>query len=98
MVAFVRLHKLTSKGAADIRDFKKGLAEFRKLQEEMGVKIITSYACLGEYDFVSIIDAPDDEAAFKLSVALGEAGNISTVTMKAMKIEEFSEMASTFKT
>ncbi|MFQ5800131.1 MAG: GYD domain-containing protein [Candidatus Hydrothermarchaeales archaeon] len=94
MVEFVRLHKLTSKGATNIRDFKKNLDEFRKLQEEMGVKIIASYACLGEYDFVSIINAPDDESAFKLSVVLGEKGNISTVTMKAMKTDEFAEMTS----
>ncbi len=95
MVEFVRLHKLTSKGAANIKDFKKSLGEFRKVQSEMGVKIIASYACLGEYDFVSIIDAPSDETAFKLSAVLGEGGIISTVTMKAMKTEEFAEMAST---
>jgi uncharacterized protein with GYD domain len=94
MVEFVRLHKLTAKGAANIKDFKKSLDEFRKLQEEMGVKIIASYACLGEYDFISIIDAPDDETAFKLSAVLGEKGNISTVTMKAMRTEKFAKMAS----
>jgi uncharacterized protein with GYD domain len=94
MVEFVRLHKLTAKGAANIKDFKRSLGEFRKLQEELGVKIITSYACLGEYDFVSIIDAPSDEAAFKLSAALGKAGSVSTVTMKAMKTDDFAEMAS----
>jgi uncharacterized protein with GYD domain len=94
MVDYVRLHKLTSKGATDIKDFKKSLGKFREIQEEMGVKIISSYACLGEYDFVSIIDAPDDETVFKLSAVLGEGGIISTVTMKAMKTEDFAEMAS----
>jgi uncharacterized protein with GYD domain len=94
MAEFVRLHKLTAKGAANIKDFKKSLEEFRMLQEKMGVKVIASYACLGEYDFVSIIDAPDDEAAFKLSAVLGEAGSISTVTMKSMKTDDFADMAS----
>jgi uncharacterized protein with GYD domain len=92
MVAFVRLHKLTSKGSADIRDFKKSLEEYRKGLKEMGVKVIASYACMGEYDFVSIIDAPDDEAAFKASLA--NKGIVTTATMKAMKTDEFAEMTS----
>lgn len=94
MVEYVRLHKLTARGAADIKDFKKSLNGFRKVQDEMGVKLLASYACLGEYDFVSIIEVPDDETAFKLSAVLGKMGNISTVTMKAMKTEEFAEMSS----
>jgi uncharacterized protein with GYD domain len=94
MPEFVRLHKLTGKGAREIKDFKKSLKEFRAVQEKMGVKLITSYACLGEYDFISIIDAPDDKTAFKLSARLGELGNISTVTMKAMRTEQFADLAS----
>jgi uncharacterized protein with GYD domain len=58
----------------------------------MGSKVIASYACLGEYDFVSIIDAPDDETVFKLSAQLGCRGNISTITMKAMPTEKFAEL------
>jgi len=92
MPAFVRLHKLTSKGASDIRNFKKNLEDMRSLQDKMGIKLIASYACLGEYDFVSIIEAPDDEAAIKLSATMGGKGNISTVTMRAMPTEKFADM------
>jgi uncharacterized protein with GYD domain len=92
MPEFVRLHKLTAKGAGSIGDFGKHLAEFRKIQKDAGVKLIASYACLGEYDFVSIIDVPDDETAFKLSAQLGCKGNISTITMKAMPTEKFAEL------
>jgi uncharacterized protein with GYD domain len=96
MPEFVRLHRLTSTGAAELGDFKKSLEEFRELQEKMGVKLIASYACLGDYDFVSIINAPDDETAFELSARLGRRGNISTVTMKAMPIERFADMTEKF--
>jgi uncharacterized protein with GYD domain len=97
MPQFVRLHRLTSKGATDIGDFKSHLEDFRKVQKEMGVRLIASYACLGEYDFVSIIDVPDDETAFKLSAQLGCMGNISTVTMKAMATEEFASLTHKLK-
>ncbi|MEE9594436.1 MAG: GYD domain-containing protein [Candidatus Hydrothermarchaeales archaeon] len=92
MPYFVRLHKLTSKGASGIGNLKKNLGEIRSLQDEAGIKIIASYACLGEYDFVSIIEAPDDEAAFKLSAAIGGMGNIATTTMKAMPTDDFAEL------
>lgn len=94
MVVFVRLHRLTSKGAAKMKDLKSSLDEYRELQEEMGVKVLASYACLGEYDFVSVIDAPDDETVFKLSAVIGEKGIISTVTMRAIKTEDFVKIAS----
>ncbi len=92
MPEFVRLHKLTPKGAKDIKDFKKLLGEYRKRQKERGVKVIASYACLGKYDFISIIDAPDDKTAFIDSLDSKET--VSTITMKAMKTEEFAEMTS----
>lgn len=92
MPAFVRLHKLTSKGASNIRNFKKNLEAIRELQRETGIKLIASYACLGEYDFVSIIEAPDDETAFKISAAIGSRGNIATTTMRAMPMDEFAEL------
>jgi uncharacterized protein with GYD domain len=92
MPIFVRLHKLTAKGASDIGNFKKNLLEIRELQEKMGVRLIASYACLGEYDFVSIIEAPDDETAFRVSAAIGGKGNIATITMRAIPTDEFAEL------
>ncbi len=93
MPVYVRLHKLTAKGAQGIKDFENSLKESRKKQESMGIKVIASYATLGEYDFVSIVDAPSDEAAFKISAVLGSIGVVSTVTMRAMPTEKFAEMA-----
>ncbi len=95
MPLFVRLHKLTAKGAQELKDFEKTLKEFRKIQEGMGIKVVASYATLGEYDLVSIVDAPSDEAAFRISAVLGTIGNVSTVTMRAMPIEEFTKMTKT---
>ncbi len=92
MPIFVRLHRLTSKGASDIKNFKKSLNDIRAIQKKLKIKLIASYACLGKYDFVSIIEAPDDKTAFKVSAAIGRKGNISTVTMKAMTTDEFAEM------
>lgn len=78
--------------ATDIKNFKKNLVEIRALQKKMKVKVLASYACLGKYDFVSIIEAPDDETAFKLSAAIGGKGNISTLTMRCITTDKFAEM------
>lgn len=57
----------------------------------MGVKILAQYALLGPYDFVNILEAPDNKAISKVAVELGSRGTLHTMTMAAMTIEEFTK-------
>ena len=56
--------------------------------EALGVKVLKQYAVLGPYDFVNIVEAPDNEAIFKLSVELGSRGTIQITSMPAITIDE----------
>jgi uncharacterized protein with GYD domain len=46
-------------------------------------------ACLGPFDFVNVIEAPDAATIAKLSVALGARGSAKLQSYELMEIEDF---------
>jgi len=57
----------------------------------MGAKVIAQYAILGMYDFLSILEAPDNDTIAKVSTELGSRGTIQLMTLSAIPVYEFVE-------
>lgn len=95
MATFVRLAKLTEHGNRRIRDFGRVLHEAREILKGEGVKILHAYATMGRYDFVVILEAPDEKTMIKASALIGGTGNVTAETLPAMDMEEFNKL---FKT
>ncbi len=74
------------------------ILEVNREVEAMGIKIIDQYAVLGPYDFVTIIEAPDDATVAKLSVRLGSRGTVKITSLPAIQTREFVEKLSEKKT
>ena len=55
----------------------------------MGIKVKQQFAVLGQYDFVNIVDAPDNETVMRMSVELGARGSVQLITLPAIPVEEF---------
>ena len=89
MPIYCMLTTLTDKGRRSIMENPDRIKEVNKEVEYMGVKIIDQYALLGQYDFVNILEAPNNEVAAKLSVELSARGTIQTVTLAAMPLDNF---------
>jgi uncharacterized protein with GYD domain len=51
-------------------------------------------ACFGEYDFVALVDYPDEVAALKGAAYAAAQGNASIQTLPARPIEEFFKIVS----
>ena len=83
------LTKLTTWGRKSIKERPERIKEVNKEVEAMGVRIIGQYAVLGPYDFVNILDAPDDAAVSRVAVELGSRGTLETMTMSAITLNEF---------
>lgn len=83
------MSKLTDEGRKTIKSNPERIKEVNKEMEKMGVEVETQYALLGDYDFVTIFDAPDKKSMAKVAVEMGSRGTIDTVTMAAMSIDEF---------
>ena len=58
----------------------------------MGVKILDQYVLLGGYDFVNILEAPDNKTIAKVAVELGSRGTLNTTTLAALSVDEFIDM------
>jgi len=91
MPVFIMLTKLTSNGVRTLKDNPGRVHEVSKEVEQLGVKVLNQWATLGEYDFVSVLEAPDEKAMAKVSVELGSRGTTSNETMAAIPAEEFTK-------
>ena len=89
MPTYVMLTKLTTWGRKSIKERPERIKEVNKEVEAMGVRIIGQYAVLGPYDFVNILDAPDDAAVSRVAVELGSRGTLETMTMSAITLNDF---------
>jgi len=90
MATYIMLTTLTDEGRRTVKEKPKRIQEVNKEVEAMGVKIIGQYALLGPYDFINILEAPDNISISKVAMELGSRGTLQTMTMTAMSLDEFA--------
>lgn len=91
MSTYIFLSTLTDEGRKTIKGRPERIQEVNKEIEAMGAKVIDQYAVLGSYDFISIVEAVDNETVARISVELGARGTIQIVTLPAIPVPEFIE-------
>jgi uncharacterized protein with GYD domain len=89
MATYIMLSTLTDEGRKTVRMRPERIKEVNKELEKMGVRVVAQYAVLGPYDFVNIVEAPDNETISKVSIDLGSRGTVQLMTLVAIPIEEF---------
>ncbi len=89
MPIYLMLTTLTDEGRKMLKENPDWIREVDKEVEYMGVKILSQYALLGQYDFVNILEAPSNEIVAKLAVELSAGGTIQTLTLAAMTLDDF---------
>lgn len=90
MATYIMLSTLTDEGRKTVKMRPERIKEVNKELEKMGVKVLAQYAVLGPYDFVNVVEAPDNETISKVSVELGSRGTVQLMTLVAIPIEEFT--------
>jgi uncharacterized protein with GYD domain len=90
MATFVMLTNLTPDGVKTLKSNPNRVGEVNKEVEQIGAKVLAQYATLGQYDFVTIVEAPDEKTMAKVSVELGSRGTMSSQTMAALPAEELA--------
>ncbi len=89
MAVYIMLTNLTDEGRKTVKEKPERMKEVAREVEAMGVKVLSQYAVLGPYDFVNILEAPNNEVVSRLAIELGSRGTIQTMTMAAMTMDEF---------
>ena len=92
MPIYILLSKLTSEGRKTIKERPERIKEVDKEIEAFGAKVLQQYAVLGKYDFVNIVEAPNNEAILRVSIELGSRGTIQIESMPAKHIDDFLTM------
>ena len=89
MPIYIMLSTLTSDGLETIKKKPERIMEVGEELKAMGVTVKDQWAVLGDYDFVNIVEAPDNETVARASVEIGSRGSVSMVTMPAIPVEDF---------
>jgi len=97
MPYYVMLTKLTDAGRKTIMKNPGRIWEVNQEVEDMGAKIISQYALLGEYDFVNILEAPNNTVIARVASALGSRGTMTPLTLAAITIEDLVKEIQTAK-
>ena len=53
------------------------------------MRVVSQYAVLGPYDFVTVLEAPDNETVARVSIELGARGSVQMMTMAAIPLDDF---------
>lgn len=88
MPVYVALSKLTEEGSKTIKKNPERILEVNKDLEAMGVKVMAQYALLGQYDFINILEAPDNDTIVRMSVEIGSRGSVQLQTLPAVAIDQ----------
>jgi uncharacterized protein with GYD domain len=89
MATYILLGKLTEEGLKTIRERPSRIEEVNKEVEAFGAKVIAQYAVLGSYDFVTVVQAPDNETIARVSVEFSSRGTLQLMTLPAFHINSF---------
>ena len=94
MSIYIMISTLTDEGRKTIKKNPERIEEVNREIENMGAKVLAQYAILGQYDFITILDAPNNEAIARISIEMGSRGTVQIITLPAIPVEEFIEKMS----
>jgi len=92
MPKFVMLSTLGPDGSATLRENPTRIKEVNAQVESMGAKVLQQYALLGQWDFLNIIEAPDELTMARIATELTARGTLKTRTMVAIEVDDFIAM------
>jgi uncharacterized protein with GYD domain len=91
MPTYVMLTNLTADGVRTLKNNPGRVAEVNQEVEQIGAKVLAQYATLGQYDFVSVVEAPDEKTMAKVSVELGSRGTMTSQTLTAIPSDQLAD-------
>lgn len=88
MPIYVMLTRLTSEGKKTIMNNPHRIKEVNDEVEKMGAKIVSQYALLGQYDFVTVLNAASNEVMARVASNLGSRGTLEPTTLPAIAVDD----------
>ncbi len=92
MATYVVLCSWTDEGARAAKETVQRSEKAREVIRGLGGELRHLYWTMGRYDLVAITEAPDDETASAISVAIGSAGMLHMETLRAFSADEVTQI------
>ena len=89
MATFIMLTNLTADGVKTLKNNPARVQEVNKEVEQLGIKVVNQWATLGQYDFISVVEAPDESTMARVSLELGSRGTAHYESLAAIPIDDF---------
>jgi uncharacterized protein with GYD domain len=89
MPTYIMLTTLTPEGVQTVKNNPQRIREVNKEVEQLGAKVTAQWSTLGRFDFVNIVEAPDEATMARVSLELGSRGTGRYETLAAIPIDEF---------
>jgi uncharacterized protein with GYD domain len=87
MPTYIMLSTLTPEGVQTVKNNPQRIKEVNKEIEQLGAKVVAQWAVLGQFDFVNVVEAPDEKTMAKVSLELGSRGTAQYQSMTAIPID-----------
>ena len=89
MPTYILLTTLTAEGVQTLKNNPARIREVNKEIESLGAAVKAQWATLGRFDFVNVVEAPDEQTIARVSLELGSRGTAKYETLTAIPIDDF---------
>ena len=89
MPTYIMLSTLTPEGVQTVKTNPSRIREVNREIEQLGATVTAQWATLGRFDFINVVEAPDDKTMSRVSLELGSRGTARYETLIAIPVDEF---------
>ncbi|HEY2440990.1 MAG TPA: GYD domain-containing protein, partial [Solirubrobacteraceae bacterium] len=86
---YIMLTTLNPEGVQTIKNNPARIREVNKEVEQLGATVKAQWATLGQFDFINVIEAPDEQTIARVSLELSSRGTGRYETLIAIPIDDF---------
>jgi uncharacterized protein with GYD domain len=86
---YIMLCTLTPDGVQTIKNNPARIREVNREVEQLGASVKSQWATLGHFDFISVVEAPDEKTMARISLELGSRGTARYESLSAIPIDDF---------
>lgn len=94
MPTYILLSNFTDQGIQNVKDTVKRVNAFKEAAKAKGATVKEVHWTLGQYDTISVVDAPDEAVATAVAVGLAKLGNVRVQTLRAFSAAEVDNILS----
>ncbi|GGN95350.1 GYD domain-containing protein [Haloarcula pellucida] len=92
MPTYITLWDYTQHGIENIDDSPDRLDSAIELVDSVGGELQAFYLTMGAHDLVTVTEFPDDDAAAKALLRIGQSGAVSSETLKAWPEDDYRDL------